>query len=421
MDAKANASIVSTAARAARTVRAGRLGMTVAAVAAVVLLLWLALAPDPMEVETAVVTRGPLRVTVDNQGFVRAHDKYVIAAPVAAEVERIELHEGDPVAKGQVLATLRPLPLDARQRDEATARLDAARALEDEAARRSRRAEAEYRFAASETGRIRDLVRSRFMSEQAAERALASEQAAQEEWAAARAREQAAAADVRAARAALTAVRPAPASETRIRLVAPVAGNAIKVHEQSERIVAAGTPLIVLNDPTRYEIVVDVLSTDAVRISPGAVMLLENWGGAKVLQAKVRLVEPVAFTKISALGVEEQRVNVIADPVDDLGNLGDGYRIEARVVIWSAEDVIKVPGSSLFRSGENWHVFVIEEGRLQERSVKVGERNQDEAQVVAGMMPGMTLVRFPSNEMKHGMRVRPRSERTRTAGDGEVR
>lgn len=421
MDARVNAPVISTAVKVNRKSRSSRIAAGIAAMTVLALLLWMVLSSDPLEVETVQVTRGALRVTVDNQGYVRAHDKYVIAAPVAAEVERIELHEGDAVKKGQVLAALRPLPLDVRQRDEANAKLEGAKALVEEAKRRAHRTEADFKLAASETRRVRELVKNGFMSDQAADRASASEQAALAEWEAARAREQAAQADVRAAQAALTAVRMAPGSQAWIELSSPVNGYAIKIHERSERTVAAGTPLITINDPTRYELVVDVLSTDAVKIHPGSLMLVDNWGGGKVLRARVRQVEPVAFTKISALGVEEQRVNVIADPVDDLGNLGDGYRIDARIVVWAAEDVIKAPGSSLFRSGEDWHVFAIEDGRLQERKVTVGRRNQNEAQLTAGLAPGLMLVRYPSNEMKQGMRVRPRPGQTKTENYDAVR
>ncbi|WP_206047249.1 efflux RND transporter periplasmic adaptor subunit, partial [Noviherbaspirillum denitrificans] len=178
-------------------------------------------------------------------------------------------------------------------------------------------------------------------------------------------------------------------------------------HERSARTVGAGAPLVTIGDQARYEIVADVLSSDAVKIHPGNTMLLEGWGGNKALRAKVRLVEPVAFTKVSALGVEEQRVNVVADPVDDLGPLGDGYRIEARVVIWEAGKVTKVAGSSLFRVGDAWHVFAVEDGRARERKVEIGQRNQDEAQVLSGLAPGAVVVRFPGNELSDGAKVRP--------------
>jgi len=380
------------------------------AVATVIVLGWFMFAPDPIRVELIQVTQGPLQVTVNNQGQVRVHDKYVVAAPVAAGVERIVLHEGDPIKGGQLVATLNPLPMDARQRDEARARLDAAKALAREAALRTDRAYTELQYAINERARVERLIKNNFVSPQAAEKVLTAEKTARAEWDAAKSRQQAALADVRAAEAALSVDAGSGSgnnSGTRrqIILTSPVDGYVLKINEKSERTVAAGTPLAVIGDPNRYEVVVDVLSTDAVKIQPGNAMLLEGWGGGKTLRAKVRLVEPVAFTKVSPLGVEEQRVNVIADPVDPLGPLGDGYRIEAKIVIWAEDKVTKIAGSSLFRVGDAWHVFVVENGHAREREVKVGQRNQDEAQILGGLNPGATVVRYPSNEISDGARI----------------
>lgn len=387
--------------RRTRTVVATILG-ALAAIA----ILWFLFAPEPVVVELTTVTQGPLQVTVNNQGQVRAHDKYVVAAPVAAELERIKLHEGDAVNLGDLVAVLSPLPMDARQRQEALARLDGTKALAREAALRVERAREDMRLAISERSRVEQLIRNNFVSPQAAEKAITAEKTSRAEWDAARSREQAAIADIKAAEAALIASERTAGGRTRqLQLTAPVEGVVLKVHERSARTVNAGTPLVTMGDPSRYEIVVDVLSTDAVKIKPDNLVLLEGWGGGTVLRAKVRIVEPVAFTKISALGVEEQRVNVIADPVDPLGPLGDGYRIEARIVIWSADEVTKVTGSSLFRVGDAWHVFIVENGRARERKVKVGQRNQDEAQILSGLDKGATVVRFPSNQIEDGARV----------------
>jgi HlyD family secretion protein len=380
-----------------------------AGVLVVALLLWVLFAPAPVKVELASVTEGPMQVTIDNQGQVRVHDRYIVAAPVAAELVRIELHDGDPVRRNQTIATLRPLPMDVRQTQEATARLEAARALASEAGLRAQRAYTDLQFAISERARVERLVRENFISPQAADKARTAESTSRAEWHAARSREQATIADARAAEAALLASgmpdTPAGNAKREVRLVSPVDGNVLKVHEKSERTVLAGTALVTIGDPAQYEIVADVLSTDAVKIRPGDTMLIEGWGGGKTLRAKVRLVEPVAFTKVSALGVEEQRVNVIADPIDPLGPLGDGYRIEARIVIWSAARVAKVAGSSLFRVGDAWHVFAVEHGRARERAVAVGQRNQDEAQILSGLAPGATVVRYPGNQISDGVRV----------------
>jgi HlyD family secretion protein len=273
---------------------------------------------------------------------------------------------------------------------------------------RVQRSASDLALAASERSRVERLVAEKFVSPQAMDKARSAEAAARAEADAARARSQAAQGDVRAAQAALIAADAATdqRGQQPLPLTSPVDGYVLKVHEKSERIVAAGAPLVSVGNPADYEIVVDVLSTDAVRIRPGQTMWLDDWGGGQSLRATVRLVEPVAFTKVSALGVEEQRVNVIATPVDALGPLGDGYRVEARVVTWEAGQVRKVPGSSLFRVGDAWHVFAVEDGRIRERPVRVGQRNQEEAQVEDGLAEGAQVVRFPNNQMKDGMRVR---------------
>lgn len=379
----------------------------IAIIAAAILIgiAWFLFAPSPVEVELARVTQGPLQVSIDNQGQIRAHDKYIVTAPVAARLERIAMRDGDMVKKGQLLAILHQLPLDARQQQEALARLDAARALQQEAGVRVQKAQTDMQLARKERLRIDALVRGGFVSSQAMDRAIAAEKTSGDEWRAAQSRQQAAAADVRNASSALIAFQDSGHSGAQIRLTSPVDGYALKVHETSARTVSAGAALITIGDTEKYEIVIDVLSTDAVNAHPGDIVLIDGWGGAATLRAKVRLVEPQAFTKISALGVEEQRVNVIADPTDALGPLGDGYRIEARIIIWSAPDVVKVPGSSLFRVGDAWHVFVVRNGRARERAVKTGQRNQDETQILSGLERDETIIRYPGNQISEGTRV----------------
>ncbi|MGZ3183510.1 MAG: efflux RND transporter periplasmic adaptor subunit [Telluria sp.] len=386
--------------------RLRRVAAWLAGAAAVAALAWFLFAPRPLPVETATVALGPLAVTVDNQGLVRAHDVYTVAAPVAGELERSPLRDGDTVRAGAVVAMLRPVPLDLRQRQQAQAQLDAARALASEADTMARRSAADLRQAASEHTRQARLVADGFVSAQALERATTAEHMAHEAAQAARFRLQAAQADVRAASAALAAAEGAKL----LPLHAPVDGQVLRVLERSRRTVAAGTPLLTIGDPRRYEFVADVLSSDAVRIHSGDLMWVEGWGGAVPLQARVRLVEPVAFTKVSALGVEEQRVNVVADPVGTVAPLGDGYRIEVRVVVWSTPRTLKLPGSALFRVRGGWHVFVLDEGRLRERAVAVGQRNQDEAQVLSGLAAGERVVRFPANQMRDGMHAQASAE-----------
>ena len=386
--------------------------MTLLAAVAVALLLWWMFRPSPIETEISPVLSGPMQVTVDNQGQLRVHDRYVIAAPVAAELERIELHDGDRVRKGQRVALLRPLALDARQREEAQARLDAARALARAATLGVQRAASDQKLAAGELARLEKLVAQGFMSPQAVDRARNADLNGRAELRAAKAREEAAQADVKAMQAALPVA--AGGERRSVELVAAVDGQVLRIHEKSARTIAAGTPLVTIGDPARFEVLVDVLSADAVKVRPGAEMRLEQWGGGKTLRATVRTVEPEAFTKVSALGIEEQRVNIIGDPIDPLNpadGLGDGYRTEVRIVVWSAADTVMVPASSLFRVGEEWHLFVVEDGKARERKVSIGQRNTTQAEVLAGVKAGDRVVRFPGNALADGVRVVARDGR----------
>lgn len=368
-------------------------------------LVWLLL-PDPIPVEVSRVTAGPLQVTVEEDGETRARDRFVLSAPVSGRVARIELHEGDAVARDQIVAEIWPLPLSAREREEQLARIGSAEALAREAAERVRRAQAEYDQARRQRQRMEQLVAGGFVSKQDAEEAQVDETTKANELEAARFRLRSAQADARAARAALLATDTARGGTARVLVRSPIAGKVLRIPERSDRVVDAGTPLITIGDPQNLEIVIDLISTDAVKVRAGMPVLLEGWGGDKPLRARVRVVEPFGFTKISALGVEEQRVNVIADFVDPPGRLGDGYRVEAKIIVWSGENVLKVPVSALFRHGESWAVFVIEDGRARRRAIQIDQRGSLEAEIVQGLKPGETVIRHPSNDITDGTRVK---------------
>lgn len=362
--------------------------------------------PKPLVVEATAVVRGPLQVTADEDGETRAHDRYVISAPVAGRVSRIELHEGDAVQAGQTIAKLWPVPLSAREREEQLARIQAAEALAREAQERVRHAAAEHEQAKRERIRVERLVHDGFISPQGAEQAQMRESTAASELDAARYRVRSAQADAQAARAALMALDGARGEDTVIAVRSPVDGKVLRIPEKSDRVVGVGAPLLVVGDPARLEVTIDLLSTEAVKVRPGMPVLLEGWGGDHPLRPQVRVVEPLAFTKVSALGVEEQRVNVIADFVDPPGSLGDAFRVEARVVLWSGDDVLKVPVSALFRRGETWNVFVIDGQRARLREVQIGHRGALEVEVVKGLAAGEQVVRHPSNDLADGRRVR---------------
>jgi HlyD family secretion protein len=321
------------------------------------------------------------------------------------------------VQQGMVVARMNPLPLDPRRHAEAAARLDAAEAARREAEARVERTQAAYEQARRSADRARRLGAVGTIGKEERELSELNETATQKELAASRFAAQAATFTLEAARAALLA----PGSEGGaawvracehegagcLELRSPVAGVVLRVPQESERVVPLGTPLLELGDPTALEIVVDILSTDAVQVHPGAITLLDEWGGADALTARVRLVEPSGFTKVSALGVDEQRVNVIADFVTPPGPIADGYRVEAHIVVWEGRDVLKVPTSALFRRHGAWCVFVVDAGRARRRSVDIGQRSAADAQVLGGLEAADTVIVHPSDQVDDGVRVKP--------------
>jgi HlyD family secretion protein len=393
-----------------------------AAAVAGALLLWWIWRPRPIAVDVATVRRGPMVVTVDEEGETRVRERYVVAAPTSGRLLRIRLDEGDPVAAGAAVARIEPAPLDPRDLAAAEARLEAAEATRRAASARMGRAEAALAQARRDAARTEQLHRAGTISDDAREKARLAETSAVREHEEARFAADAAAHEIEAARALLIAASagappsgdgprsgpPCASGAPCIEARAPVAGQVLRVLEESERIVVAGTPLLEVGDPAALEIVSDLLSRDAVRVRPGARVLVEDWGGLGALEARVRLVEPSGFTKISALGVEEQRVNVVSDLVEPEPRLGDGYRVEVRVVVWEGADVVQAPASALFRAGEDWAVFVVEGGRARRRVVEVGEQGTFEAAVRDGLAEGETVVLHPSDRLRDGARVSPR-------------
>ena len=369
-------------------------------------LAWILLRPTRVLVEVGMTTRGPMLVTVDEDGETRAHDRFVIAAPIPGRMLRVELEEGDAVSENQIVARIEPLSLNQQQREEVLGRIETAEAGKRQADARAAHARHDYEQARRDRDRAEQLGRERVISAQALEEARNVEITGAEELRAAQFSVVAAAAEVKVARAGLVGIETRVQGHKIIDLRSPVAGRVLRIIEKSERIVQAGSPVVVLGDPGKIEIVTDVLTTDAVNIRSGAAVFLEGWGGNHPLQAKVRLVEPSGFTKISALGVEEKRVNVIADFIDLPDGLGDGYRVEARIVTWEASDVLKVPGSSTFRDRNGWSVFVVERGRARQRTVQIGHRNQAEAEIMGGISVGEQVILYPSNQLHDGDRVR---------------
>lgn len=377
-------------------------------------LLAVALWPRTVPVDTTVLARGPLQVTVDEEGKTRVRSRFVVAAPVMGRVLRIELEPGDAVRAGDVVARLRPESpslLDTRSRAEAQATLESARATVGRAQADEQRARAALAQAQRELARVRTLVAESLGTTQQLESREADVRAAEEQVNAAAFASRAAASDVERVQVRLA---PPTAHESDGRIVAitsPVAGVVLKRVRESESIVPAGEPLLEIGDPHQLEIVVDLLSVDAVRVPVGARVLIEEWGGDHPIEAKVRRIEPSGFTKISALGVEEQRVNVIlefTDPGAASRALGDGYRVLARTILWESHDVLKVPTGALVRAGEAWAVFVVKEGRSRRVPVTLGHQNGQEAEVVSGVDAGTTVILHPGDAIVDGVKVEPR-------------
>ncbi len=398
-----------------RVVVWGGAGLVIAAA------LGFAIAPRPVPVDVAKVIRGRLVVTLDHEGKTRVRERYSVAAPLPGRVLRIELEPGDRVRGGEtVVATIMPASptlLDARSRAEATARVKAAEAAVERARADYAAAGVQHRHALAEQARQQGLEAEGVVT--------ARDREAAETLAAVRARTleaadagvRAATHDLSAARATLVELaegRSIAARSTGGRVVAvraPVDGVVLARLHESEAIVPQGTPLVEIADLGSLELIADFLSADVVRMRPGMRVVIEQWGGRDALAGRVRRVEPAAFLKVSALGVEEQRVWVVIDfdnPRDAWQELGDGYRVEARVVVWERDGVLKVPTSSLFRHGDGWAVFTVSDGRARLRPVDIGQRNGIAAEVTGGIELGAEVIVHPSDEVMDGVRVTER-------------
>ncbi len=373
-------------------------------VIAAVALVALMFRPEPLRVDTGQVLKGSMQVTVDEQGETRAHDRFVVTAPVAGRLTRIELHDGDAVQDTQVVAQIAPLPLSVRERDELSARIAAAQSQQREAEERVRHGVEDLAQARRERTRVERLVKDGFMSAQAAEQARNAEITIYNDLEAARFRAKSAAAEVRLAKSGLIAVE--GGKDALFKLRSPVSGRILRIEDPSERVVAAGAPLMTVGDLSKLEIVIELLSSEAVKVKPGMQVIIDGWGGSQPLKAKVQRVEPYAYTKVSALGIEEKRTNVVADFVDAPQSLGDGYRVNAHIVVWAADQVTKVAASALFRCGEAWCAFVVENARAKKRVVKVGQRNAQETEVLEGLAPGETVIRHPPNQIEEGVKIK---------------
>lgn len=411
-------------------------------VAAIVVGLGYAFLPEPVEVDLVEVERGLLQVTVDEDGKTRIREKYVVSAPLNGRILRISMDPGDTVTAGKTLLTMieprDPELLDARSVAQAEARVKAAEASLRQVEPMLEEARAAQAFAEAEMTRARQAARGNAVSKSEVENAEFLYRQRSEELRSARIAEEIARFELQQAEAALMRSRPrgddppendptgdvaSAASDNsnaagnganggwNFPIYSPISGRVLRVFQESAAVVTPGTPLLELGDPADLEVEIDVLSRDAVKIHPGDLVLLEHWGGERPLEGRVRIVEPSAFTKISTLGVEEQRVYVIVDlvePPEQRRTLGDGFRVEARIVIDEVSDVLKVPTSALFRIGGDSAIFQVADGRVRQKKVKIGQQNGLEAEILAGLSEGDQVVLHPSDRIEDGVQVRQR-------------
>ena len=360
--------------------------------------------PKRIEVDSAAVAWRALQVTVDESGRTRTVDRYLVVAPVAGRVRRTPLREGQRIRTGTTLATIEPLPQNPATRDQIKAELDVAQADRIAAAAAVTHAQAQQEQAERELARRRPLLQAGAISNEQFEQYNQTLETTQAAVASAKERERAASAQVSAARSALQAVD-YPSTSSIVQVRAPASGAVLRITERSERVISAGEPLFEIGDAATLEVVVDVLSSDAVRIRAGMPARLTGWGGAAVMGI-VRSVEPAAFTRVSALGVDEQRVNVIIGFDDECPpGMGDGYRVEASIGVWSTPRALVAPPSAFFRIGERWSVFAIRNGRAQLQHVRIGERSTEAFQILDGLSAGDHVVLFPGDALSDGKRV----------------
>lgn len=371
--------------------------------------------PAALPVETAKVTRGDLIATVNEEGVTQVRHRYIVSSPAAGQLRRIDLKPGATVIAGEtVLAVLEPAGgdiLDRRSRAQAEARVRATRSQVDQAEAQRARAAAALNLAQSKATRQRSLAKQQLVSQQGLDIAINQEATAAQEDRASTFALQVARYELEQAQAVLDrGDASGDTADALMEIKSPVSGRVLRVMQESSRVVTSGMPILEVGDSTDLEVRVEVLSRDGVAIEPGARVWLEQWGGDFDLEARVRWVEPAAFTKVSALGVEEQRVNVLADlttPPDQRANLGDGYRVEARIEKARRDNVIQVPAGALSQDEQTWSTFVLNGTTVEKRTVQPGLSNGLQTEILAGLESNETVVLYPGDRIEDGSRVAP--------------
>lgn len=380
----------------------------------VVLAILYGFLPRTQEVDLVRVTRGPLQVTIEEEGRTRLRERFVISAPTAGYLRRIKAKVGDSLSKGQTVAVLEPLrsqALDPRSRAEAEAVASAAEASLFAAMEKERAATADADYTEKRLARIAKLYAGAAVAKDQFDQAESEAKRTRAVQRSASAASDAARSELERARTLLRNFSAAGREGGNVAIASPAGGAVFRVYRESEGAVQTGEPLIEIGDVRDLEVRVEVLSSDAVRIGPGMAVLFKRWGRDEPLAGRVRRVEPAGFTKISSLGVEEQRVLAIVDitsPPERWRALGDGYRLEAHFVVWEGRDILQVPTSALFRSGKDWSVFVEEQGRARRRTVEIGQRTGLTAQIVSGLKENESVVSYPDDAISDGTRIRRR-------------
>ncbi|WP_373018785.1 efflux RND transporter periplasmic adaptor subunit [Thiomicrorhabdus sp.] len=390
-------------------------GILVVSALIIALLVW-GFWPQPVPIESTQVKRGPLTVTVEKEGRTRVIDRYVISSPVNGMTCRMHLKVGDEVTKGETLLGITPLEsqvLDSRSRAQAEAQVAAARSALHAAKEQALAADAAAHLANDKVKRYKPLIEKGLVSQETYDQANTESLTANASKRSADFNVEVANYELQAALTILeySAAKPTDEPVERVPVKSPINGRILKVARKCEGPVTTGESLLEVGDPTALEVEVDVLSADAVKIKPGMTVLFDRWGGEQTLQGIVRNIEPVGFTKISALGVEEQRVLVISDftsPQEEWRRLGDGYRVEAKFILWHEDDVLQIPSSALFRYKGGWAVFVIEDDRAKLKTVTLGERNGLTAQVLSGLKEGEKIINHPSDAVEDGIALKER-------------
>lgn len=380
---------------------------------ALVIVGFMAFRPTPVEVETAQVTEGDLQITIQEDGKTRIREKYIVSTPVAGRLSRIELKPGDLVAdQGQRIAVIlpgQPAMLDARAKAQAEGRVEQANASVKRAAAAAEQVRVDFELARIKFERAENLITSKAISTDEYDVARSQFFSLQQSVRTIEFDQEIAKYELETAEAALLQFSDdAKIAGKPFEVFAPVYGRVLRVFQESATVVNVGTPLIELGDPQNLEMEIDVLSTDAVRIRPGSKLMVQHWGGEQPLKGTVRVVEPAAFTKVSSLGVEEQRVNVIADfdePKVQLKTLGDGFRVETEIVVNRLNNVLQVPNSSLFRHQREWHVFTVENDLAEMIPVSIGAQNETHTQILEGLSKDDEVILYPSDSIQSKTKV----------------